>query len=1180
MNRRLLVASVLIWATCSLLPSPAQAFHAPPWDTGHQSFQPDPGDSNNTPGTGPGCNNCPCTEKGMSPVEAMTGNFTHALRTVAVRGVGPAIDMALTYHSQDRRRGAFGVGWVHPYDQHVMETTDGVNVYALCSQPDGKRERFSRNPDGSYSPPPYVFATLSKAGDGSFTWRDKYGTVRRFGSDGRMTALLDRNGNAVTFFYDGSGFLAEVRDAAGRSVRLVKGADGRVASLSDPLGRTYAFGYDAAGNLTSYTDPLVNASTYQYDGAGNLTAMIDPRGNTLLRVVYDASGRVNQHVDGATTWTYTYTPASKRTTKRDTQNRTWTFDYNDNGNITRIVDPLNRVETYVLGADMGVLQFTDKNAHRTSYTYDAAGNQLTITDAAGNTRRMTYDAVFNLPLTIQDAGGNTSRLEYDGRGNLTRSIDALGNAASFSYDSRGLLIRVSDPLGHATTLDYDADGNLVQTTDPAGNVNRATFDRIGRVESVTDGEGRTTRFAYDGADRLIRVSDASGQETVSEFDASGNLTRVGLPNGSAFTFAYDALNRRVQETNALGQTIGYGYDLRSNVTTRQYPSGQTVALAYDVLDRLIRQTKPSDTVNYTYDGVGNLLTATNNDSGLTFTYDVLDRTTQAATSGTTSQPATTLQYTYDANGRRLRMTDSAGGTLNYAYDANQRLISMTDAGGDQFTFAYDAASRRIGTGRPLGLTTAYAYDEANRLTTVAHAGTPGPLSFAYAYDRVGSRVTRADAAGVSSYTFDALARLTRALPPPGITEEVYAYNAIGNRVSSHLSSAYTYNTAGRLTNDATFDYTYDANGNLTQSVERATGRATIYSCDIDNRITQIRFPDNTTATYRYDALGRRITKTIGTQVTRYVYDGADILLEYSGTTLAGRYTHGPGVDEILSVRRGTTASYAQTDALGTVIRTVSSSGATASYQYDSFGRILSQAGTPQTPYAFSGREFDAESGLYYYRARYYDPRLGRFISEDPNGIAAGMNLYAYAANNPGVLRDPSGEFWWVAAGAVIGAAVNVGITYVANGGHVTGQQLAAAAVSGAISGALGAVAGPLGGTIARGLGAASNGLLASAATAGLSGGAAALGQAAANAIDPCHATNPLDAALWGGIGGGASKYFFPTRNLNTWAQAQHFGPSTFSGLFGSNNAWLNLGSFGTASGVGAASNFPALNPVP
>jgi hypothetical protein len=110
------------------------------------------------------------------------------------------------------------------------------------------------------------------------------------------------------------------------------------------------------------------------------------------------------------------------------------------------------------------------------------------------------------------------------------------------------------------------------------------------------------------------------------------------------------------------------------------------------------------------------------------------------------------------------------------------------------------------------------------------------------------------------------------------------------------------------------------------------------------------------------------------------------------------------------------------------------------------------------------------------------------------------------------------------------------------------------------------------------LGTASNGLAASVASGALSAGGAALGQSAANAIDPCNATNPLNAALYGGLGGGLAKGLFPTRNLNTWAQAQAFGPKTVGGLFGSSNALLNNGSFATSSGVGGAANFPGINP--
>jgi hypothetical protein len=153
----------------------------------------------------------------------------------------------------------------------------------------------------------------------------------------------------------------------------------------------------------------------------------------------------------------------------------------------------------------------------------------------------------------------------------------------------------------------------------------------------------------------------------------------------------------------------------------------------------------------------------------------------------------------------------------------------------------------------------------------------------------------------------------------------------------------------------------------------------------------------------------------------------------------------------------------------------------------------------------------------------------------------------------------------------------IAVTYIATGGNASGQQLFAAFGGGFVAGALGAVAGPLGGTLALELGFGSSSAVAIGATGILSAGASIAGQEVSNLIDPCHAGNLADAALWGGIGGGIGK-FIPTQNLNSWSQASYFGPSTVSGLFGSSNAWFNLGSFTTSAGFGAASNFPALDP--
>lgn len=986
----------------------ALGYHVPPWDSGHNSFTPDPGDQNPGPGTGNGCNSCPCTSKTQSPVEVASGNFIYSMRPLLISGLGPAIDFTLTYNSQDLRRGPFGAGWVHPYEQRIIEATDEVSIYAICTQANGKRERFSRNPDGSYTSPPHVYSKLTKNSDGTFTLRDKYGMVRRFSQQGLLASIVDRNGNTLTFSYDLAGFMTHITDAAGRSVTLTKGSDGRVASLTDPANRIFRFGYDASGNLTRYTNPLGNNTTYQYDSTNNLTALIDPRNNTLMRVVYDNQGRVSQHVDGAETWTYAYTPSLKRTTKRDSQNRTWTFDYNDNGNVIKIADPLNKTELYTLDASLNVTQFTDKNGNTTKYTYDNIGNQLTISDTLNNTRAITYEPVFNRPLSIRDTLGNISNLEYDARGNLIKFANAMGHATQLQYGTRGQLNRITDALGNSSTFAYDINGNLIQIVDPLGNAGTASFDILGNILSETDAEGRTTQFYYDANERLVRVSNTTGGSTINEYDNSDNLATITIPSGAKTTFLYDSLNRLIRVTNSLGQSTSYSYDRRNNVASKSDAKGQNITFSYDVLNRLIRKTKSGDSVSYTYDAVGNLLNIIDGDSNLTAVYDAMNRMTEARTAATSGQPATTIRYSYDAAGNRLTMSDPAGGVTNYSYDSLLRLTSLSDPIGQQFTFTFDALSRRTRVSKPLGFITTYTYDAASRLISLIHQGGPSQLPFTYTYDRVGNRLLKTDSDGLHSYNYDSLDRLTAAVSPNPTITESYSYDSVGNRVSSHLSTSHTLDSANRLNTDTTFDYLYDANGNLSRKTERATNRTTSYTYDSEDLLIRIDFPDRTSATYRYDGLGRRIEKNINGQITRYIYDGEDILFEYSGTTFAARYTHGPGIDEALAVSRGAVTTFLQTDAIGSVIREVDAGGIKASYNYDSFGRIISQTGTRRHPYGFQGREFDAESGFYYFRARYYDPQTGRFVNEDPIDFLNGDNFYRFAKDNPLKYSDPNG----------------------------------------------------------------------------------------------------------------------------------------------------------------------------
>ena len=264
-----------------------------------------------------------------------------------------------------------------------------------------------------------------------------------------------------------------------------------------------------------------------------------------------------------------------------------------------------------------------------------------------------------------------------------------------------------------------------------------------------------------------------------------------------------------------------------------------------------------------------------------------------------------------------------------------------------------------------------------------------------------------------NYIYDNIYQLAQATRPlPSNPDETFNYDPLGNRLlSDGQTTNSTIGQSNRLLEDFLFTYTYDNNGNLMQKTDKATNETTGYIYDAENRLIRVNLPGGSIAQYRYDALGRRIEKDVDGTITRYVYDSEDILLEFDGTnTQNARYTHGLGIDEPLSMERGGQSFFYHADGLGSIIDLTDINGAVVqSYIYDSFGNIKQQVGALLNPYTFTGREIDTESGLYFYRARYYDSITGRFINEDPIGFAGDdFNLYRYVQNNPVNFIDPEG----------------------------------------------------------------------------------------------------------------------------------------------------------------------------
>jgi RHS repeat-associated protein len=977
---------------------------------------------------------------GADPVDLATGVMAVDKTDLVLPGRFP-ITIARSYNPFDPFGGIAGLqsplgpGWALSIDPVMLPDItfrgQGVGNLIRLILPGNSRFDLFRQPDGTFRNSTHAFlngAVLSAPSVSELHLRFKDGTTWRFNRYNLasfqavayfVVEMADRNGNRIAIERNIVGDIIRIVDMSGRTFTMTH-AGRKITEILDPIGRRVQYAYDANGRLSTVTDLQGGITSYAYDSAGRITAITDARGIQYIQNFYGPSGRLlrqvladggewrfRYNVTGATitgpacninpqiivfppppacppnsedSWEnfqagYTFQGgAVTQTTMVDPRGNATSHQFTANGFPSAVTTALGQTTRDERDAKGNLLSSTDALGRKTSFTLDAVGNVTAIADPAGNATRFEYEPTFNRVTKITDALNQLVEFTYDTKGNLLTSKNSLNQVTTIAYNPFGQPVAVADPLNNTVTFAYDANGNLVTETDPLGNRTQRAYDAVSRLINPISPRGFSTQFSYDALDRITQITDALNGLTRFVYDPNGNLLSMTDPNDRTTTYAHDNMDRLLSRTDALTRQESYTYDVAGNPTQFIDRKSQLITFSYDALNRQINvsYSDGSNTI-FVYDAVGRLSRATDSLTGaIEQTYDNLSRLIREVTS------QGTVDYQYDVLGRRTLMRVNGQAPVTYQYDAASRLTQVAQ-GTQAVSIGYDAAGRKTSLAYSNGVVTTYAYDSASRLTGILHQGPLGVIeSVSYGYDAAGSPISLTRSNGTASN-----------LP----TAVLAAYDAANEQIKFGQPLP------------AVPNLEYDANGNLEREKDGTGVVARQYVWDARDRLAGISGP-GVSSSFAYDALGRRISKTVNGVTTHFLYDGHDIVQEVGNGAVGSTYLRSLIIDEPF-VRQGTTNDYYHVDALGSTLLLSNDEGVPiANYSYEAFGKTM-LTGTSSNPFQYTSRENDS-TGLYAYRARYYHPTLQRFISEDQNVFGALANLYTYAGNNPLYFLDPFG----------------------------------------------------------------------------------------------------------------------------------------------------------------------------
>jgi RHS repeat-associated protein len=982
------------------------------------------------------------------PVDLVTGMLVYEQTDLVVEDVAPIAVTRTHFPVADgvgRSNSTFEFGLGSPLEYSMELEVSSGNQFAYLTLPGGGQAIFQRLTEGTDEAGAVLEQRQNPALYGArVTWNGSGwdlvlpdGTTMAFTAGGQLQWRRDAGGNVLSLRYEEAEArgerVASVLSPSGRGVTFAYDEYDRIVEVRDHLGNTVSYTYAGEtvdGDEPRWSDELLveavhsdgSRTGYDYDLDGRLVAVTGDDGQVELSLGYDEAGRVtSQALADGSTWGFSYVvdEESGLATQVDVtgpDGRVRRVDFAE-GRWVRDTAALGTPEEATLTAErdpesMLVTELADTSGQRTTYEYDDDGYPTTVTDMAGTPAETStgygYDDAGNVTSTEGPAG--EVGYGYDDAGNLVAEVDPLGVETGYDY-AGSRLAQMTDPRGGGT-LEYEA-SHRISALGPDGEVVRSEFyDAAGRLAVVTDEAGQQTRYVYDDKGRPVTTVTPDGGETAFAYDAAGNLASLTDANGNVTAYEYDEAGRLTARTDAGGARDAYEYDAAGRLAGETDRRGVITRYSYDTAGRAAAVTygayegQPESTVAYSYDEAGRLAAVDDSAYGtVSFAYDELDRLV-----GETS-PQGEVRYGYDDHGRRTGMTLPGGVEIAYGYDDLGRLTSITQGEDVEVVPSWDDLGRLEQLELPNGVTASYGYRDDGQLAGVDYGGDIGELQ--YLYDGTGRRTgiagDLADAepsAGMGQPAPGGDAGGPGSAGQPGDDEAEPAPSSEQSESSSGepepVAASAEYGAGNRLTGLGGAELTYDAAGNLVGDGTRT------YTWNARGQLLAVDGP--VPATFSYDPLGRRVAKTVDGATTSYLYDGPNVVQERVGEAGPITYVTGPGMDERYARVAGSEVTTYVTDVQGTVLGLAGEGGElTTSYTYDAFGDVTAHGEDDPNPYTFTGRELD-ETGLLYYRARYYDPAQARFLSEDPLEYQAGdPNLYAYVGNDPVNRTDPTGE---------------------------------------------------------------------------------------------------------------------------------------------------------------------------